>query len=97
MSRKLFWLGLLGVAGSLAACADVPPPPPPPYGPPPPWHVRWCANHHPGYNPNNNLYPGPDGRWHPCRHGYGPGYGPPPPGYPPPPPNGGPPPPPPPG
>ena len=38
-----------------------------------------CLAHHPGYNPNTNLFPGPYGRLHPCRF-HPPGfYGPPPP------------------
>ena len=42
------------------------------YGPPPGYgpghHVRWCLNHHPGYNPNTNLFPDRFGALRPCEH-----------------------------
>jgi hypothetical protein len=83
MKTKLLLLGTLAAAGCLSACADYPA-----YYGPPPGHVRWCLRHHPGYDPNTNLFPARDGTLRPCR---GPGYGPPPPpppptGYAPPPP-----------
>ena len=86
MSRTVMILGLLAAATGLSACADGPA-----YYGPPPGHVRWCLRHHPGYDPNTNLFPGPDGRPHPCRGpgAYGPPQPPPPPptyGAPPPPP-----------
>jgi hypothetical protein len=76
MTRKLLLLSVLAAGAGLAACVDNVPPP----GPPPGAHIRWCLNHHPGYNPNTNLFPGADGRPHVCRFRgpYGP---PPPPGY----------------
>jgi len=79
MTRKLLLLSALAAASGLAACAEVPPGPPPPG---PGGHVRWCLNHHPGYDPNTNMFPGADGRPHVCRfrNPYGPPPGPPP-GY----------------
>jgi hypothetical protein len=89
MRKVLVWASLTATASALCACADYPPPPP---YPPPGLHVRWCLAHHPGYDPRSNLFPGRDGRLHPCRvppprpYGPPPGYGPPPPPYGPPPP-----------
>ena len=84
MTKKLLLLSLLA-AGGLSACADYPA-----YYGPPPGHVRWCLNHHPGYDPATNLFPGADGQPHVCRvhpaRFYGPPPPPPPPGPPPPPP-----------
>ena len=56
----------LGMVSS--ACADYYPPPP---SPPPPGvvrahHVRWCFNHHGGYDPRTNVYIGSDGSPHLC-------------------------------
>jgi hypothetical protein len=30
-------------------------------------HVRWCFNHHPGYDPRSNTFVGRDGYPHECR------------------------------
>jgi hypothetical protein len=64
MTKALIALALLGLTGgALASCATPGPPPPPPPG----YHVRWCLAHHPGYDPNTNLFPDRWGRPHPCR------------------------------
>ena len=77
MAKRLLLLGLLAASSGLAACAEYDYPPPRPY---PGEHVRWCLNHHPGYDPATNLFPGADGQPHVCR------WRPPPPYYGPPPP-----------
>jgi hypothetical protein len=55
-----------GSALLLAACADPYPPPPPPPGIARDHHIAWCADHHPRYNPYNNVYIGGDGSPHYC-------------------------------
>lgn len=65
---------LLVAACAISACADDYPQPRRIYvvGPPPPlpgWrdHVRWCLDHHPGYDPRTNLFPDAYGYTHVCR------------------------------
>ena len=68
--KKIALLTLTCGLGLLAsACADYYPPPPPP--PPPPGvvranHVRWCYDHHAGYDPRSNVYIAGDGSPHYC-------------------------------
>ena len=70
MVRKSLVLALIVAGGALTGCD--PPPPRPWYGPNP--HVRWCLDHHPGYDPRTNLFPDAAGRPRECR---GPAFGPP--------------------
>jgi hypothetical protein len=60
--KALILVGLLTATGALAACAEGPYPP----HPPPPDQVRWCLAHHPGYDPNTNMWPDRYGNWHRC-------------------------------
>jgi hypothetical protein len=66
--RKLLILGVVTGTGLLAtACESYYPPP----RPVPPAvarenHVRWCYDHHGGYNPENNVYIAGDGSPHYC-------------------------------
>ena len=69
--RKATTLVLLATGCVLAAC-DPPPPRPVPWAE----HVRFCAYHHPGYDPRSNLFPDGYGGLHACR---GPRFLPPPP------------------
>lgn len=82
--RKSLALVVLLAAGALSACDE----PPPYYGPPGPGaHIRWCLAHHPGYNPNTNLFPDAYGRPRACvGPRWAPAPPPPPPAPPPPPP-----------
>jgi hypothetical protein len=70
MKKLLIAAGVCGAGLLASACADYYPPPPPPPGPPPAVvrerHVRWCYDHHPQYNPGNNVYIGSDGSPHYC-------------------------------
>ena len=75
MNSKTIFIALLAASSGLVGCAEEPYY----YGPPPNGHVRWCLNHHPGYNPNTNLFPAADGHLYPCRGGPPPPYPPPPP------------------
>ena len=67
--KKLVTVSLVCGAGLLAtACADYYPPPPPPIPPAVARenHVRWCYDHHPGYNARSNVYIAGDGSPHYC-------------------------------
>ncbi len=69
---KIFALVLLATSAALVSCDDPPPPRPVSWAD----HVRFCAYHHPGYDPRSNLFPDGDGGLHVCR---GPRFLPPPP------------------
>ncbi len=66
--KKIAIVGAACGVGLLAsACAEYyPPPPPPPPGVIHARHVRWCFNHHAGYNPDTNVYIAFDGSPHYC-------------------------------
>ena len=65
--RKLLILSAVTGVGLLAtACEEYYPPPPPPPGVIHARHVRWCFNHHGGYDPRTNIYIAGDGSPHYC-------------------------------
>ncbi len=67
MKKKTLTIALACSAGLLAsACAEYYPPPPPPPGVVREQHVRWCFDHHGGYDPRSNVYIGSDGSPHYC-------------------------------
>ena len=65
MTRAVVISLLFGLGAGLFGCAEYDGPPPA-YGPQ--HHVRWCLNHHRGYNPNTNLFPDRFGQLRPCEH-----------------------------
>ena len=65
--RKFITAALVCASAAAAtACAYPVPPPPPPPGVIHARHVRWCFNHHAGYNPDTNVYVAFDGSPHYC-------------------------------
>jgi hypothetical protein len=74
----LVGFGVGAVIGSALAPREVyvvpPPPPPVYYAPvaygPPPWTPNWyayCAERHPGFDPQTGYFPAPDGQPYFCR------------------------------
>ena len=67
--NKLLILAAVTGAGLLAtACEEYYAPPPPPISPAMAreHHVRWCYDHHAGYDPRSNVYVAGDGSPHYC-------------------------------
>jgi hypothetical protein len=71
MKRLILATAITALSLGAAACADTAPRRV--YvaaaAPPESWeqHVRWCFNHHPGYDPRSNTFVGRDGYPHECR------------------------------
>jgi BA14K-like protein len=67
--RKPLILTLACGLGLLTAACETYYPPPPRSVPPAVArenHVRWCYDHHGGYDPRSNVYVGSDGSRHYC-------------------------------
>jgi hypothetical protein len=66
MRKLLILSAVTGVGLLAAACENYPPPRPVPPAVAREQHVRWCYDHHGGYDPRSNIYVGSDGSRHYC-------------------------------